>query len=214
MGLYFHLHRSRYIILWARRRESSNERQIVDGNFGACPRCAKSRSGGSSSAYIMVSLCMARTLASPRCLWCSAVWVEIGNAKMASLTFIPCTVTSIFIHLPRLLSANILAFDRIHAKPICLYCHTQERPGEAHTYVCAPKCPQNGLKYAIFWVPNMLFGTRMSRFHDVTQPKIVTFGTRSHPRCLRFFFPQIRPQICYKWIGISQKKSPAASNML
>jgi len=74
---------------------SSNERQIIDGNFGACPRCAKSRSGGGPSAYIIVSSCMARTLASPLCLWCSAVWVEVGNANVAFLTFIPCTVTSI-----------------------------------------------------------------------------------------------------------------------
>ena len=45
----------------------SDERQIVDGNFGACPRCTKSRSGDGSSAYIVVSLCVAGTLASPRC---------------------------------------------------------------------------------------------------------------------------------------------------
>ena len=105
---------------------SSDERQTVDGNFGACPRSAKSRSGGGPSSYIMVSLCMAGTLASPRCLLCLAVWVEVGNANMAFLTFIPCTVTSIFDHLPCLLSANILAFDRTHAQPIRLYCHAQE----------------------------------------------------------------------------------------
>ena len=104
---------------------SSNERQIVDGHFDACPRCTKSRSGDGSFAYIMVSLCVAGTLALPRCLWYSALWGG-GNANIAFLTFNPCTVASIFDHLPCLLSANILAFDRTNAQPIRPYCHTQE----------------------------------------------------------------------------------------
>ena len=45
-------------------------------------------------------------------------------------------------------------------------------------YVCASKYPQNGLKYAIFSLPNMLLWTRMSHSHDVTvcdSAKNVTF---------------------------------------
>ena len=65
---------------------SYNERQTVDGHVGARLRCAKCQP---VFAHITVLLCMAQTLTSPRCLLCSAVWVEVGNAHMAFLTFIP-----------------------------------------------------------------------------------------------------------------------------
>ena len=123
MGLYFPLAQKP---LYHPLDPEEGLRQTVDGNFGAYPRCAKSHSGGGPSAYIVVSLCPPGTLALPRCLLCSAVWVEVGNTNMVFLTFISCTVTSIFDHLPCLLSANILAFDRTHSQPIRLYCHTQE----------------------------------------------------------------------------------------
>ena len=46
------------------------------------------------------------------------------------------------------------------------------------SYVCVLKCPKNGLKYAIFLLPNMLLWTRMSYSHDVMlcdSAKNVTF---------------------------------------
>lgn len=45
---------------------SFNERQIVDGHFGARSRCAKCHPGDGSFVHVMVSLCVAGTLASPR----------------------------------------------------------------------------------------------------------------------------------------------------
>jgi len=88
---------------------SHNERQTVDGHFGARCRRAKCHPGDGHFVHIMVSLCVAGTLASPRCYGVRLDRLGVGSANVALLIFIPSSVTSIFELLPRLLFANILA---------------------------------------------------------------------------------------------------------
>lgn len=122
-------------------------------------------------------------------LWCSVLWMEVGNANVAFLTFIPCTVTSLFELLPCLFSANIPASRRNLSPTIRMYRRTSGGPHRRKSTVTTPmlRC-----LYFLFFHYHGLHSIYLSRPCIISS---ISFGTLGLPYFSRNGSLQISQQI-------------------